>query len=73
MFMGPEVFLRIRHGGPRTAGEWLAFIIAVAVSVGADTFLKKNFPDMNRRMRRAFSSIPMLVILFVYFFYIKSY
>lgn len=71
--MTPEFLMLRRRSGPRTAEEWIVFIIAVAVGVGIDSFLKKQFPDMSRRMRRGVSYIPMMAILFIYFFVIKSH
>ena len=71
--MNPEYFLLVRRSGPRTAEEWVVFIIAVAVGVGIDTSLKKKFPDMSIRMRRAVSYIPMIAVLIIYLFFIKNH
>ena len=69
--MNSELFLR-RYRGPRSAEEWIVFIIAVAVGLGIDSFLGKKFPEMSRRQRRAFSYIPMIAILLVYLFLLKE-
>ncbi|MCI7766705.1 MAG: hypothetical protein MSJ26_01830 [Oscillospiraceae bacterium] len=71
--MNPESFMLRLRSGPRTAEEWIVFILAVAMGVGIDTSLKKKFPDMSLRMRRAVSYIPMIAILIIYLFFIKSH
>ena len=71
--MDTELFaLRRRSRGPDTAGEWIAFILAVAAATAVDSLLKKNFPEMNLRLRRGISSIPTILILLLYFFVIRK-
>lgn len=53
--------------------DWPAFILAVVATVASDALLKKLIPGMNEKIRRAFSSIPMIIILFVYMFIIKNH
>ena len=65
-------FLTLRRRSPQTAGEWIAFILAVAASMAVDSLLKMNFPEMNLRLRRGLSSIPTIVILLLYFFVIRK-
>lgn len=65
-------FLTLRRRSPQTAGEWIAFILAVAASMAVDSLLKKNFPEMNLRLRSGLSSIPTIVILLLYFFVIRK-
>ena len=67
-----QEFLTMRRRSPETAGEWIAFILAVAASMAVDSLLKKNFPEMNLRLRRGLSSIPTIVILLLYFFVIRK-
>ena len=67
-----QELLAMRRRSPKTAGEWIAFILAVAASMAVDSLLKKNFPEMNLRLRRGLSSIPTIVILLLYFFVIRK-
>ena len=67
-----QELLTMRRRSPQTAGEWIAFILAVAASIAVDFLLKKNFPEMNLRLRRGLSSIPTIVILLLYFFVIRK-
>ncbi|MGN1090501.1 MAG: hypothetical protein ACI4Q6_08890 [Huintestinicola sp.] len=71
--MSPEIFMRRdTRRGPRTAGEWIALIIAVAAAVAVDSLLKKHFPDMAPRLRRGLSSLATIVVLLIYFFVIRE-
>lgn len=62
----------LRRRSPKTAGEWAAFLLAIAASMAVDALLKKYFPDMSQRLRRELSSIPTIVIILVYFFVIRK-
>ncbi|MGN0637673.1 MAG: hypothetical protein ACI4J0_04835 [Huintestinicola sp.] len=62
----------LRRRSPETAGEWIAFIIAIAAATAVDALLKKNFPNMALRLRRGLSSIATLIILLLYFFVIRK-
>lgn len=67
-----QELLAMRRRSPKTAGEWIAFILAVAAAAAIDSLLKKHFPDMSPRVRRGLSSAATLVILLLYFFVIRK-